>query len=188
MGGHRMVVVRFVIDDRGGERRVIARDYVGGRRLGFEPFEGGNGGGGGIAGMQVCWWWRYYQIGGGVGKGEGGGDNTRKWVKKKMERLVARNVASTSSVPAGTEGRWTESFPPDGGEVPAGTAGWSWYPAEGANDELMFPKGAEILEIQDQNGDWFHGYYMGWGALIPAPYVRFGAGGDGGGRVFAEEV
>jgi hypothetical protein len=36
----------------------------------------------------------------------------------------------------------------------------------------MFPKGAEIAEVEDVNGEWFHGFYMGAGGLFPAPYVR----------------
>jgi hypothetical protein len=39
-------------------------------------------------------------------------------------------------------------------------------------DELMFPKGAEVLEVEDVNGEWFHGLYMGKQGLFPAPYVR----------------
>lgn len=52
------------------------------------------------------------------------------------------------------------------------TAGWAWYPKAGADDELLFPKGAEIREVEDVNGDWSHGSYMGVQGLLPAPYVR----------------
>lgn len=33
-------------------------------------------------------------------------------------------------------------------------ARWTWYPQAGADDELAFPKGVEIREV-DVNGDWF---------------------------------
>jgi hypothetical protein len=52
-------------------------------------------------------------------------------------------------------------------------ASWSWYPKEGEGDnELLFPRGAEIRECFDVNGDWFFGVYMGAKGLFPAPYVR----------------
>jgi hypothetical protein len=40
------------------------------------------------------------------------------------------------------------------------------------DDELLFPRGAGILEVEDVNGEWFHGFYMGSQGLFPAPYVR----------------
>lgn len=172
-----MVVLKFIIDERGAERRIIVKDYVGGRRLQFEPFSEGPG-------MQVCWWWRYFQqppvpstsvpapqTSSENEGGKGGG----RWLKKRMERLVSLNVANAAIIPAGTELRWTDEFPADGGEGARGFAGWSWYPAgSNAEDELMFPKGAEIVEIEDVNGDWYHGFYAGQVGLLPGPYVKFG--------------
>jgi hypothetical protein len=50
---------------------------------------------------------------------------------------------------------------------------WSWYPKEEDGDnELLFPKGAEVRECVDVNGDWFWGVYMGAKGLFPAPYVK----------------
>ena len=31
---------------------------------------------------------------------------------------------------------------------------------------------AEVREVEDVNGDWFHGSYMGAQGLFPSPYVR----------------
>ncbi|KAK3682681.1 hypothetical protein B0T22DRAFT_291939 [Podospora appendiculata] len=144
LAGHRMVVVKFIPDERGGggERRQILFDFVGGRRLQFEPCEANPR-------MQICSW------------REGG---------RRLERLVALQVGTRAA--AGEEGRFTTKFPPDGGTGARGVAGWSWYPAAGVEDELMFPKGAEVVEIEDENGDWAHGFYMGGKGLFPAPYVR----------------
>jgi hypothetical protein len=69
-----------------------------------------------------------------------------------------------------------KAFPPDGGVGMKGIALWSWYPAVGADDELLFPKGAEIRECKDVNVDWFHGTYMGKKGLFPAPYVKMDHG------------
>lgn len=185
-----MVVVKFIIDELGAERRVIVKDYVGGRRLQLESFEGG---------MQICRWWKYFQAQPPIPNSsapktdEEGSTTGGKWLKKKMERLVSLNVAHAAVIPPGTEARWAaatgdDAFPPDGGEGPCGMAGWSWYPQPGADDELMFPKGAEIVEIEDVNGDWCHGFYMGGRGLFPAPYIRVGQGSSAVGLLSAEEV
>ncbi|SPQ25997.1 6ac4f02c-0013-4a3f-986e-edbeefb94afd [Thermothielavioides terrestris] len=182
--GHRMVVVAFVPDEvgegrghnnnnnnnssggngggggNGGvlRRRTVLRDLVGGRRLRVEdyhhhhhhPGQGGQGGGGegSRAALRVCSW-----------REEGSG--------RRVERVMTRDVADETE--DGLEGG---AFPPDGGTGCSAVAGWGWIPAEGVEDELMFPKGAEILEVEDVNGEWFHGFYMGAQGLFPAPYVR----------------
>ena len=51
-------------------------------------------------------------------------------------------------------------------------ARWSWWPREGATDELMFPIGAEIREAEDINGDWWVGCYAGSKGLFPNGYGR----------------
>lgn len=189
-----MVVVKFITDELGAERRVIVKDYVGGRRLEFEPFEGGGG-------MQICRWWKYFQQQPPIPQSqlsaskpdgsERASGNGGKWLKMRMERLVSLNPAHAAVIPPGTEQRWAsgdDAFPRDGGEGPRGMAGWSWYPQPGATDELMFPRGAEIVEIEDVNGDWCHGFYMGGMGLFPAPYIRFGQGSSAVGLLSAEEV
>lgn len=151
--GHRMVIIGFQ-DGKGGQRRYTIRDLVGGRRLQVEavavPGEGSGGAGGG-AGLLQRWVW--YE-----------GD-------KKRERLVAKEVSETAEALAGA-GDGDTPFPPDGGYGWKAFARWAWYPAAGAGDELMFPKGAEISEIEDANGEWYHGVYMGAKGLFPAPYIR----------------
>ncbi|ESZ93053.1 hypothetical protein SBOR_6574 [Sclerotinia borealis F-4128] len=156
--GHRMVIVGFE-DDRGGQRRVIVQDLVGGHSLDTEPMLYPS------ADLTVPelqkWSW--------------GQDNDT------FVRLVTTDPSKTAptSVPGITIER---SFPPDGGIGMSSLAVWSWWPAEGASDELMFPKGAEVRECKDVNGDWFWGCYMGGKGLFPAPYVRIleDGGGDAG--------
>lgn len=137
--GHRMVIVGFQ-EGKGGQKRYVVQDLVGGRRLTVEPF----------AHDPRTQRWTWYE-----------GD-------EKRERLVARDVAETPSQTALS----SETYPPDGGCGWRTLARWAWYPAAGANDELLFPKGAEICEVEDANGEWFHGVYMGNKGLFPAPYVR----------------
>lgn len=150
LAGHRMAVVGFVEGRDRVLRRRVVRDWVGGRTLGFEEYHGHGHGDDGE--LQVCYW-------------------TEKGTRR--ERLVTRDVAAAAEADVGVVGgtRWTDGFPPDGGAGGHAVARWAWYPAEGAEDELLFPKGAEVREIEDVNGEWFHGVYMGAKGLFPAPYV-----------------
>jgi hypothetical protein len=143
--GHRMATVGFVAGRDGALRRRVLEDWVGGRKLGFEKYD--------APGLQVCYWF------------EDG---------RRMERLVTLDVAATAmgqNADVGVSSRWINDFPPDGGSGIRALAKWAWYPAAGAEDELLFPKGAEVREIEDVNGEWFHGVYMGAKGLFPAPYV-----------------
>ncbi|KAI1432921.1 hypothetical protein GGR50DRAFT_671446 [Xylaria sp. CBS 124048] len=87
----------------------------------------------------------------------------------KIQRLATVDVAAS---PPEQLRRHGDEFPPDGGAGSRGAAVWSWYPAPDADDELMFPRGAEVREIEDVNGDWCFGSYMGAKGLFPTPYVR----------------
>lgn len=152
--GHRMIIVGFE-DNRGGQRRVIVQDLVGGRGLYEEPSKVTDATG---AELQQ-WSW---------------GDKPNLKLK-----LVTTDVMKTA--PTNSPGLVIESaFPPDGGIGMTSVALWSWYPTKGGDDELLFPKGAEVRECKDVNGDWFHGTYMGKRGLFPAPYVRVLDKGVGG--------
>lgn len=61
--------------------------------------------------------------------------------------------------------------PPDGGLGLRLLARWAYWPDEGVDDELAFPRGAEIREAADINGDWYWGVYGGVGKLFPANHV-----------------
>jgi hypothetical protein len=143
-----MAVIGFT-EGKIGQWRFIERDLVGGRVLRSEPFEGPESNGRGLQ----KWSWT-------------SGD-------EKWERLATKDVSATAPTSVGSIS-FAQTFPPDGGLGLRASAGWSWYPQVGSEDELLFPKGAEIREIEDVNGDWFFGTYMGAKGLFPAPYVRVG--------------
>lgn len=51
-------------------------------------------------------------------------------------------------------------------------AQWSYFPPEDVNDELGFPKNAEITEVEAKNEDWSVGVYAGRVGLFPSNHVR----------------
>lgn len=164
--GHRLTILGFD-DARGGQHRVVLHDLVGGRCLLQEPYRGSD-----VDGLPLQLW---------------------SWAGGAQGRLVTVDVAAV--VPSrllqqlAASLRLAGTFPPEGGVGLRALALWSWYPkvdeegeagAAAGGDELLFPKGAEIRECVDVNGDWFFGVYMGVGKLFPAPYVRvIGGGGRG---------
>lgn len=141
--GHRMIVAGFE-DTNVGQRRLVVKDLVGGHALKDEA--------GATTSNKEEWSWREGQ--------------------ERQKRIVSRQVAS------GLEGNSTmpaplfQRYPPDGGVGMIVLALWTYLPQEGATDELAFPKGAEIREAEDINGDWFWGCYAGAKRLFPAPYVK----------------
>ena len=142
-----MAIVGFQ-DNHGGQRRIAVQEAVGGRGLSEDP----------------CTFMESLDY-------TGGELQVWSWGDGAHERLVATNVMETA--PTSVVGMVNErSFPPDGGVGMSALALWSWYPKEGAEDELLFPKGAELRECKDVNGDWYHGTFMGMRGLFPAPYVR----------------
>lgn len=144
--GHRMAVVGFT-DGNIGQWRYVDRDLVGGRALWIEPF---------------------------VGQESQQGRGLQKWTwrqgKQECRRLATNDVSETAPTSDGTV-TFAPNFPPDGGTGAKGQAGWSWYPEMDVKNELLFPRGAEIREIRDMNGDWFFGTYMDGKAIFPAQYV-----------------
>ena len=75
------------------------------------------------------------------------------------------DISMSSQIPSG-------GLPPDGGVGMRCLALYSYFPGEGANDELAFPKNAEIREVENKNGDWFWGVYAGKINLFPSNHVR----------------
>ncbi len=51
---------------------------------------------------------------------------------------------------------------------------YPWFPEEGepGAGELMFPRWAEIREIEDVNGEWWAGVYAGAWGVFPGGCVR----------------
>ncbi|KAI1180033.1 hypothetical protein F4777DRAFT_574315 [Nemania sp. FL0916] len=99
------------------------------------------------------------------------GDHTlQKWCWYAEGSELHRIVSVDVSVNPPEEQQ--HDFPPDGGAGLRGGAVWAWYPQPNADDELLFPRGAEVCEIEDVNGEWCYGSYMGAKGLFPTPYVR----------------
>lgn len=156
--GHRMVVVGF--EDRGGgQRRVVTQDLVGGLALKDEDGADSQAslptGTNADVGATPNWSWRDV-------------DGTVRKARAALGPAAVTRVGGGTDVGAG--GQW--EFPPDGGVGLRVLALWSYFPAEGVTDELMFPKGAEIREVEDINGDWYWGCYAGAKGLFPGNYVR----------------
>ncbi|CAK7228093.1 hypothetical protein SBRCBS47491_006787 [Sporothrix bragantina] len=173
-GGHRMVLVAFYEDGKHGgvPRRVVFEDLVGGFRLETEPATAT------AEGQDLETWYVWYEE------------------KRQYERLVSRDVrlsAPSLSVPVKTAAAAAASptatasvpFPPVGGVGRTAVARWAYYPDTGSSvgsnggdaatandDELMFPRWAEIREIEDVNGEWYHGVYMGRKGLFPSGFVK----------------
>lgn len=146
LNGHRMVVVAFT-EGKVGQWRYVAKDLVGGRSLRSEAPENPDHQ---AKGYQK-WLWQH-------------GDQA-------VARLITKDVSENAPTSDGSS-KMAQNFPPDGGVGYKAGARWAWYPKAGSDDELLFPRGAEIKEIEDVNGDWFFGSYMGTRGLFPAPYVR----------------
>ena len=160
--GHRMVVLGF--EDRdGGQKRIVVRDLVGGFALREEgttslenpastrqtAAEAGamSSASSPQASPQPHMGWKWKDS-----------DGSERW--HESENASTRSGSSV--------GR----FPPDGGVGLRMLAKWGYYPNPDVKDELMFPKGAEIKEADNINGDWFWGVYAGAKGLLPGSYVR----------------
>lgn len=144
-----MVIVGFE-DKRGGQRRIVVSDLVGGLSLIEELAPAPD------SENFFLWSW-------------GEPSNPSNIKSKLVTKDVMKSPPSTTNnVGGGSE----VGFPPNGGIGMNAHAMWSWYPAEGVADELMFPRGAEVRECRNVNGDWWAGVYMGKQGVFPAPYVQ----------------
>jgi len=142
--GHRMVVIGFE-DSSNGQRRVVVKDLVGGRALKDEQGEAGD----------EEWSWR---------------DGAERQVRRVTKQVVASTGIGDAD--GDTLLPMLKSYPPNGGVGMRVRALWSYWPAEGVKDELGFPRGAEIGEVKDINGDWFWGIYAGRDGVFPGNYVK----------------
>jgi hypothetical protein len=160
--GHRMCVIGF--EDRdGGQRRIVVNELVGGWALKEEEAPVPPQSPGGTPGENMSnstapnWSWK-------------DADGTTRKATVRNANFLSQHGLS----PAGR-------FPPDGGVGLSVYAAWAYFPDEAVTDELSFPKGAEIREVEDINGDWFWGVYAGGKGLFPGNY-GFVLGGSGSGR------
>ncbi|KAJ5899635.1 Zinc finger RING-type [Penicillium taxi] len=154
LAGHRMIVVGFE-DHDDGQRRVIVRKLVGGCALKDEHLS------------------RFPDSSPAVSPELGVGEWS--WTegqerRKKTTRLRGPEHALSEANAAPTPLR---RFPPDGGVGLTVYARWAWYPEGEAarEDELAFPRGADITEVENINNDWFWGCYAGRTGLFPGAHV-----------------
>jgi hypothetical protein len=182
LSSHRMIIVGFE-DREEGQRRVIVRDLVGGRALKDEhviqtqsqslsqsptssPATGGP-----VASPELGigdWSWK---------------DGPER--RKKASRLRAGPPSSISGTNVSASDLSTTAssspiqnippfrrFPPDGGVGLIVHALWAFYPEDEVEDELVFPRGADITEAENINDDWFWGCYAGRTGLFPGSHVE----------------
>ena len=141
--GHRMIVIGFE-DSMQGQRRVVVEDLVGGHVLDNTANS-----------EDKVWRW---------------GDQTRQTQADTM--TIATNGRSLSGPVPHPNDLAVGKYPPSGGVGMRVLAYWSYWPQEGVEDELAFPKNAEIRECEDINGDWYLGVYCGRKGVFPGNYCR----------------
>lgn len=143
LNGHRMIVIGFE-DSVQGQRRIVVEDLVGGHAPNNTTDSEGK-----------VWRWR---------------DESQQTQAKTMSK--AANGRSFSGPIPHPNDLAVGKYPPSGGVGMHVLALWSYWPQEGVEDELAFPKGAEIRECEDINGDWFLGVYCGRKGVFPGNYCR----------------
>lgn len=88
-----------------------------------------------------------------------------------QQRLVVREMVGGWALKEDeASARAQDMLPPDGGVGLRCLALWSRFVPD--EDELDFPKNAEIREAGQENEDWFWGVYAGQKLLFPANHVR----------------
>ena len=158
--GHRMIIIGFE-DSSQGRRRIVLEDLVGGHALNesdttltssnsrssSQEEQGGPG-----------WRWQ-------------GGTKQMNSASRSTTMVQSPQGAekASGSQSAGNEGK---AFPPSGGVGMRVQALWGYWPQDGVKDELGFPRGAEITECDDINGDWYWGIYCSQKGLFPGGYGR----------------
>lgn len=153
--GHRMGIVGF--EDRvGGQWRIVVAERVGGLALKDEQQPSHRADANTAtppATLSTQWSWR--EDDGTLRQGAPGAHSPLPSPGLPPEGLMSK-----------------QRFPPSGGVGLRIHALYAWWPEDGARDELMFPKGAEITEAEDINGDWFWGCYAGSKGLFPGNYGK----------------
>jgi hypothetical protein len=154
--GHRMIVIGFE-DCPDGQKRIVVNDLVGGHSLRDADINNPStttsaGASAGASQRSGQWTWV---------EDPSSGSGT---VIKRDSR-----IRTSSSNPTNTP-----KFPPDGGTGMRALAGYPWFPDEGDSGvgELMFPRWAEIREVEDVNGEWWAGVYAGYQGVFPGGCVR----------------
>jgi hypothetical protein len=153
--GHRMIVVEFndEFPQLDGHRRIVVSDLVGGHKFTAEDIVAFTASFSNPAAAAPS------MIPSAAGKWSWWENN--EGTRSSRLRAVTLNAQASK-------------FPPDGGFGKRCFGMWSYYPeeGEGGKGELLFPKGAEVREVEDINDEWCFGVYAGEKGLFPAQYVR----------------
>lgn len=173
--GHRMIVLAFEADDEDGAmRRVVKNDLVGGRKMNESDIKNWNATHNAYASTtspptspplvsRGTWIWKENS------------DGTRK-TRSRTSTLISAGSGAGASTSFSGNSASTLRFPPDGGLGTRGSAVYPYWPEDGeaGAGELVLPRGAEVTEMEDVNGDWWSGVYAGDVGVFPAGYVREG--------------
>ena len=147
LNGHRMIILGFD-DGPLGQHRIVVRDLVGGHALKDNNSNTASS----LSAEQNKLEWR--------------------WRDEGAVRTASHTTPSNSPSLGYPSSSSSPQYPPSGGVGLAAVALWAYWPEEDANDQLGFPKHAEIREAVDVNGDWFWGVYCGRGDFWPGAYAR----------------
>ncbi|KAL8734802.1 MAG: hypothetical protein Q9181_003026 [Wetmoreana brouardii] len=143
--GHRMIVIGFE-DSSAGQRRVIVNDLVGGHGMKDDGRNEAQS-----RDRELSWQ-----------------DGDQRHVRTVSQRVALNKVPDVGTAASPL----LQNYPPSGGLGLRVVAMWSYWPQDAAEDDLSFPRGAEIQEVENINGDWYLGYYAGKTGLFPEKYVR----------------
>lgn len=164
LAGHRMIIIGFQ-DSHLGQRRVIVNELVGGHALEDDEAKTSSEPQSSLADEEFSW-----------------RDGQDGQIRIKKRHLQSSNgvttfaadpsSSSSASLRLQPQQRQPRQFPPDGGVGMRVLAYWSYWPEEGVNNELPFPKGAVVSEAYDINGDWFWGIYAGEKGMFPGNYGK----------------
>lgn len=145
--GHRVIIIAFE-DSSAGQRRIIVKDRVGGHALRKDTGSNDNNAPR-ITTHELSWQ-----------DGDG---------QQRVRTLVSKQPLpreESASLPQQTD------CLPSGGSGTRALALWAYWPEDPSPDDLSFPRGAEIVEVENVNGDWFVGWYGGREGVFPGGYVR----------------
>ena len=157
-----MIIVGFE-DSIHGQRRIVVEDLVGGHALSEADavFATSNAPLGSQAARQGSRGWQWQEN---IGEVRSVSRSTTALVSPTQGK--GKGIESQNAVAEG------KTFPPSGGVGMRVLALWGYWPLDGVQDELAFPRGAEITECEDINGDWFWGIYCARKGLFPGAYGR----------------
>ena len=195
--GHRMIITNFDADSDGGQRRVVVSDLVGGVKMteaninewsenmaSINKDMGGLGSGGQLKLNRGRWTWYDPAEAEAAASANPSPslDNPSSTVRKTRTRQAtitptSPSLPATSPAATGPPHKSSVSntkFPPNGGFGKTCVALWGYYPEDGEDGlgELMFPKGADVCEVEEINEEWSEGVYAGAIGVYPVIFGR----------------